>query len=290
MKYSIISCLIFCMLFILSCDKDTFEQDKRGQEIELREGDLMDRKDCFELVYPIKIILPDESIISVENEEEFHAQLKEWYKLNPNSKERASLSYPVQVTFEGDKSKVIASEEQMMRLKKYCNDKTKIRRKVCFKLIYPVTHVMPDGSEISGKNEFEIRSQMKEWYASNPDTDIKPSLSYPVKVKVVGGDIIKVNSEEEMIALKKKCNERDKIDCFKMDFPISFTMPDGSELFVDNEEDMNTSIKKWYKENPDEDEKPSLNNPVDVILESGKVLTINNEEEMIKLKKRCDFK
>jgi hypothetical protein len=290
MKYSTLSILIFCMLFLQSCDKETFDLDKLGQEIELREGNLMDRKECFELVYPIEIVLPDESIISVDSEEEFRTQLKEWYKLNPDSKERPSLNYPIQVTFEGDKSKVISSEEQMMRLKKYCNDRKSIKRKVCFKLVYPLTYMMPDGSSISGENELEIRSQIKEWYASNPDTDVKPSLSYPVNAKVIGGDIITIDNEEAMIALKKRCNKRDIVDCFKMDYPITFSMPDGSELSVDNEKDMNSSIKNWYLNNPDEDDKPSLHYPVDIILENGKMLTINNEEEMIKLKKRCGDK
>ena len=290
MKYSILSFLVFCMLFLQSCNKDTFDLDKLGQEVELREGNLMDRKDCFELVFPIGIILPDESIITVENEEEFYRQLKAWYKINPESKERPSLNYPIQVTFEGDRSKVISSEEQMMRLKKHCNDKTSTHRKVCFKLIYPVTYIMPDGTSISGENEVDVRAQIKKWYVANPDTDVKPSLSYPVDIKVIGGDIITVESEEQMIGLKKRCSERDKTECFKLDFPIDFTMPDGSSISVASEKEMNAALKKWYHNNPDADKKPSLNYPVDVILANGKMLTINNEEEMIKLKKRCGDK
>jgi hypothetical protein len=278
------------MLFLQSCNNEALDLDNDLEDIELREGNLSERKGCFELVYPLEIILPDESIITVEDVKDFHTQIKAWYVLNPDVKDRPSLNYPIQVTFNGNKSKIVENEEQMMRLKRHCSDKAPKDRDFCFKLIYPLTYLMPDGTFISGANELEIRTQIKEWYASNQATDVKPTLSYPVSVKVKGGDVIIINSEDEMIALKKKCSKRDKVDCFKMDYPIRFTMPDGSVLSVNDEDDMNSSIKNWYQTNPDTDKKPDLIYPVDVILENGKVWTIKNEEEMIKLKKRCDSK
>ena len=291
MKHSVYTLLFFSMLFFQSCNKDnTSDLEKVGEEIELREGNLMDSKECFELVYPIEIVMPDESIISVEDEDQFYTKVKAWYRLNPDSKERPGLNYPIQVTFNGDKSKRITNEEQMMRLKKFCSDKSSYKREVCFKLLFPVTYTLPDGTSISGENEIDIRSQLKEWHTANPDSDVKPLLSYPIKIKVIGGDIIIIKNEEEMIAIKKRCSQQEKIDCFEMDFPISFNMPNGTILSVDNEEAMNTSIKNWYQSNPDETDKPSLIYPINVILENGKVWTINNEEEMIKLKKRCDYK
>ena len=51
--------------------------------------------------------------------------------------------------------------------------------------------------------------------------------------------------------------------CFDLSLPVSYTMPDGSTITVSNEEDWD-AIKSWYEENPESEEKPVLQFPVNV--------------------------
>lgn len=287
MKYFLICILSVGFLFLQSCSKEALEKDRITEDIELREGNLKDKNECFELVYPIGVVMPNGNVISVETEDELYRKMKVWYEANPDYKERPGLNYPVQVTFRGNKSKIIDSEDQMMRLKKYCGDEIHKERKFCFKLIYPITYTMPDGTTVSGETEVDIDKQLGEWYKLNPDAEQKPTLSYPIDIQTKDGNIVIVQSEEEMIAIKKRCNEQFDKDCFNLKFPVSFTMPDGSTVTVESKEDMNISFRNWYVAHPDEREKPNLNYPVDVIFDDDKVFTVNTEEDMVKLKRRC---
>ena len=80
-----------------------------------------------------------------------------------------------------------------------------------------------------------------------------------------------------------------KKNCFKLVLPVTFTMPDGSEITIEEREDF-LLIRAWYEEHPDVKEKPELQYPVDIEYRDGKVVTINNNEEMIEAKKECNDK
>ncbi|MDF1694924.1 MAG: hypothetical protein P1U56_03795 [Saprospiraceae bacterium] len=236
--------LLICICFILfsSCNNESIDSNVfDDNEIMLREGNLRDTKDCFRLKFPIEITLPDQSSLTANNEEDLRDQLKSWYALNPDIKERPSLNYPVIVIFEGDKSKRIKSSEQMMRLRKYCKEKAGKERKVCFRMVFPLNYLMPDGTTITIDNEEGSKSQIKEWYANNPDAEEKPELVYPVDVKVKGGQVITINDEDQMIQLKKRCSQSDKdseeLDCPKLEANIGDDCRNGKgELGVVTED------------------------------------------------------
>ena len=70
--------------------------------------------------------------------------------------------------------------------------------------------------------------------------------------------------------------------------PVTFIMPNGSSIVVesDNEEGWE-ELKSWYDENPDSEEWPDFQYPVDIILEEGITTTVNNESEMDGAKSSC---
>ena len=72
-----------------------------------------------------------------------------------------------------------------------------------------------------------------------------------------------------------------------MVLPVTFTMPDGSEITIEVREDW-MLLKSWHEENPDYEEKPVLQFPVDIKWKDGTIQTINNEEEMIIARKKCE--
>lgn len=78
----------------------------------------------------------------------------------------------------------------------------------------------------------------------------------------------------------------DKDKCFEFVLPITYIMPDGSTITIENKEDWD-KIKAWYKVNPDVKERPELQYPVDIIFRDRTTLTINNEGELKAAYERC---
>ena len=83
-------------------------------------------------------------------------------------------------------------------------------------------------------------------------------------------------------------SQESDVKCFQIIYPISLTLPDGSEITINNEEDWD-EIDLWYEENEDSDEDPEIVYPFDVILDDDKVVTITNEEDFKELKDYCDY-
>ena len=204
MKYSILSILIVSVFLVSSCSKDLSTDDKLD-EIELREGKLMNKKECFELVFPIDAIAPDGTVISAEDEDEFYDQIKVWYENNPDSKEKPSLSYPIDIKVKGDKLITINNAEEMIKMKDFCVDKKGYGKEDCFEMDYPINFDMPDGSILSVDNEGDMWSSIKSWFADNPDVNEKPDLVYPVDIIYNGDKTVTVNNDEEMVQYKKEC-------------------------------------------------------------------------------------
>ena len=77
-------------------------------------------------------------------------------------------------------------------------------------------------------------------------------------------------------------------DCFAFVFPISYTMPDGSTLVINNEDEWESAFDDWYANNPPTDVKPALQYPVQVITpDNDQIITLQNEDELIDLKQDC---
>lgn len=112
--YSIASLLILAIIAFSACGKgDFFDKDLKKTDQD---------KICFELVYPITYIMPDDSAISGDNETSVNAAIKAWYAAHPDSKAKYALLYPVEIVFEDGTIKTIKDETEMIAAKKHCND------------------------------------------------------------------------------------------------------------------------------------------------------------------------
>ena len=159
----------------------------------------------------------------------------------------------------------------------------------CFELVLPATFVMPDGSTITVEDENGYMA-VRDWYANNSDSKEKPTLQYPVNIIYRDGDTQTINNNEEMRNTKADCRkwDDDKKDwgCFRLVYPITFIMQDGSAISMIDKKDW-TELKSWYEENPDKEERPALQYPVNIIYRDGNTKTINNDEEMASAKEDC---
>lgn len=79
--------------------------------------------ECFEFVYPISYMMPDDTIITGDSEKEIDLAIKEWYKAHPDVKEKPVLQYPVDIKFKDGTIKTINNDEEMKNAYEDCPDK-----------------------------------------------------------------------------------------------------------------------------------------------------------------------
>ena len=267
---------------------------KRGEKSDWdRDDDKGDWK-CFDLVLPVTYVMPDGSTITVTSDDEDDwVQLKAWYDANPNSEEKPALQYPVDISFEtrdGSITVTITNDGEMRNAYLRCGGRDDDNRE-CFELVLPVSFVMPDGSTITIENDsgwVDLRS----WYETNPDTEGRPELQYPVDI-LFDDETVTINNAEEMNMVKRECweYEDEGRECFGLVYPVTFIMPDGSSIVVATDDENGwQEVKNWYDANPESEERPTLQYPVDIIyrtIDGDSTVTINNEEEMEAAKDDC---
>ena len=262
--------------------------------------------ECFTLEFPVSFNMPDGSLVTVEaDDEENWAEIKTWYETNQDSEERPTMQFPVGILFD-EESLVIENQEEMRSAYQECYPKrdgewSRDRDETCFYLVYPVTYVMPDGSTIPVTSDDEDGwSDLKDWYEENEDSEDKPELQYPVDIIVEteeGSSTVTINGEEEMAAAKRECHteweedwdEDDERDCFEYVLPVTFLMPDGSTITVEDEEGW-YSLRVWYEENRGYEEEPSIQYPIDISQETEEGLitvTLTSGEEMEEVYSEC---
>ena len=155
---------------------------------------------CFEFVYSLTFNMPDGTSTTINNEDEMIRAKKAWAEAGI----RPIIQYPLDVKFKG-KIITINNEREMKKIKDAC-DNYKIK---CFEMIYPVTYIMLDGTEIIVRsNDEEGWADVKAWYVAHPDAAKRPTVKYPVDIKYKkDGTIVTINNNEEMKLAYEGCKD-----------------------------------------------------------------------------------
>lgn len=181
---------------------DTSGRELRSDRLQRFRRIRRQARDCFDFVFPISITVPDGSTITLESGEDW-VNVREWYQANPEANERPQFAFPLDITF-GDSTLTINNGQELKRARGACEvDRADGR---CFRLVFPVTFVMADDSEIVLESR-EDWVLIREWYVANPDTEDRPDLLYPVQVTFEDGSVVTVNSDEEMLRARETCED-----------------------------------------------------------------------------------
>jgi hypothetical protein len=274
-------------------ERGDFDKDEFGEKRDWN---------CFEIVHPYTIMMPNGTSYTIDSDQDIDLdEIKRYYEENQGVDEKPALVFPVNILGYDGETEAINNEEEMKNAYRECSVRDRDRdwdRRECFELVFPVTYIMPDGStyEISSDEDESGWEELKEWYDSNPDSDQRPELQYPVDIITWENEesvIITINSEEEMIAAKEECREMwsgesdgdDGASCYAFVYPISYTMPDGSVIEITTDEDESgwLAIREYYQSNPSEESEPSLQYPVDLIFrtEDGtETVTVSSDDDL----------
>lgn len=167
------------------------------------------------------------------------------------------------------------------------NEQRGKKRRKCFEFVFPIDFIMPDDSSIT-LNSKEDWTLIRTWYQDNPTITERPELVFPVDITLKeDGSVQTLLNREELIAVKQNCRKgKDKRKCFKLVLPVTFTMPDNSEITVTERADFRL-IREWHKENPTVTEKGTINFPIEVEFRDGTTATITDQTEFDAAKDSC---
>ena len=268
-------CLLALTLVFTSCEK--LELGKKDKD-----------KDC-DFVYPITLVMPDDGIVTVNDEDEFDAAFENWKTQNPNSTAKPAFQYPIQMTNLKDETITINDDDELEKAfagcKKYekedCGKDEHKDKKECFDLVYPITMTMPDATTVTGNDKEALGTAIKNWYIANPTSTEKPAFNYPIQITFEDGTTKTISNDTELETAYDDCKGWDKWkDCFDLVFPITMTMPDDTTVTGNDKEALGTAIKNWYTANPTSTEKPTFNYPIQITFKDGTMKTINNDIEL----------
>ena len=209
---------IFClaMLTAISCTKD----DVNIQDVENYTNETvyeMDReancgrKGCFDFVWPIDIVFPDETGAEVGSYEELKEAVKAWKEANPDVDGRPQLGFPLDIMSREGDIYTLDSREDLKRVVKICiraywahHDHRGHWANSCFKVKFPVNIKFPNGTVVEAVNRVELKVLLRAWKANNPNSDARPHLAFPINVELASGLEVIIDSREDLIALKEE--------------------------------------------------------------------------------------
>ena len=198
-------------------DKDREDKDKEDKDKEDKDREDKDFR-CFEYVMPFSLLMPDSSVITIENEDD-KEKVDLWYRDNSQIEKRPKVIFPVSVSIIDDKGdeKVIeiTTDEEMRELISSCSKIDEKDEDRCFEIVMPFSFSMPDSSVIVIEKE-EDHKKIEDWYKNNRDTSIfsmkRPKLIFPVDIIIENNKdgkeelvTVTINDEDEMKKISMEC-------------------------------------------------------------------------------------
>ena len=209
------------MTIFTACEKDDLNVTEdtdffvNSSVYDMEERANCGRFGCFDFVFPLTVEFPDGDTSDVEDYDGLRATISTWKEANPDAEERPTFTFPIEVMDEDGTITSIASSEELRELVKQCrrdffqrkrHRRGKYRGGKCFKPVFPLSLTLPnDGGTITGEDARDLKSQVREWKAANPDADERPTLVFPIQVEDKDGNIIDVADLDALKALKEEC-------------------------------------------------------------------------------------
>lgn len=311
------------MALITSCEKDetgVVEEEMTTEEmttqalVMMEESGEMGCGGCFTLVYPVTIVLPDESEMMVFSREEIRDAVVAYLEANPPQNPnpwrplrgfRPQLAFPYDVQLEDGAILTIESLEDLRIVLDDCgfepnrpwrpgdwgNHGQNGGLNRCFNIVFPITLAFPDGTEVTVADRAELREAIRTWREANPDAESRPTLAYPYDVELQDGTVLTISSDEDRADLREVCEgavgDGHGRRCFRINYPIDIAFPDETTVSVNSREEALTAIMEWVEANPDATERPQIVFPIEVTLRNGEVREVDSMQQLRILRRIC---
>lgn len=196
--------------------------------LELRDSTNVGPEHCYELVFPVTLLLPDETTVEIDSFGEFRTVLHDWKEANPDSDERPTLVFPIELINSDGEVITVESAEALKELREACPSPRGPRGPrgghggghgrpgghhgpgdnggcACFEIVFPVTIEFPDGTTQEVADRKALRDAARAWHEANPGVAGRPELVFPITVELEDGTTVEVADADALKALKETC-------------------------------------------------------------------------------------
>ena len=233
---------------------------------------------CFDIQFPIQITMPDDSQISVVNEDELFEAVDLYYEMSDEYDGLPEINFPINIVFyfenengnEQQEVIEIGSYEELEMYFDVCPDENNNGwddedwyEIDCFDLVYPLTIVNPEGEVLTVDSENNLHEYIDQYYENCNSNDCGDfNLYYPLTVEYYSEtndqvQTLTINSEEELEELlDEHCYNDDDGDgedgldtCGEIVYPVTVEAPNGDQFTGNSEEEIMTFIEEWSSNN-----------------------------------------
>ena len=217
--------LLAVMTIMVACNKseETNTEELVDQALySAQERGGMGRFGCYELVFPVTIVLPDGSTAEVDSYEAVKQALRAYFQANgggprPHHGIRPHLAFqfPISVLSEDGDLITVENEAELRQLRADCAGATFGNHGPqghgqhglsCFEIVFPLTVEFPDGTTAEAADRQALHQLIRDWRINNPGVMGRPKIVFPLTVKMDDdGSLVTVNSREELRQLKRDC-------------------------------------------------------------------------------------
>jgi len=234
---------------------------------------------CFDIQFPIQITMPDDSQVSVVNEDELFEAVDLYYEMSDEYDGLPEINFPINIVFyfenengnEQQEVIEIGSYEELEMYFDVCPDENNNGwddgswfEIDCVDLVYPISIANPEGDIIYVESEYYLHEYIDQYYQNcNSDDCGDFSLVYPLTVEYYSEtndqvQTLTINSEEELEELlDEHCYNNDDdgdgedgLDtCGEIVYPVTVEAPNGDQFTGNSEEEIMTFIEEWSSNN-----------------------------------------
>ena len=159
------------------------------------------RQRCFQFVFPIDFLMPDDSIITLNNNTEW-SLVREWYKSNSGVKKLPSLSFPVNIRLQDGTLQTLWDRTDLIEMKDAC--KLNQPNTKCFEIKLPASFTMPDSTVIVVNNRIDY-IKIRRWHLAHPRVLKKATINFPINIIFKDGSEKEISNMAELAEAKSIC-------------------------------------------------------------------------------------
>ena len=331
LKLTLLACMVIAMA--TSCNKDEepgqddlnttttsirslLNEDKPESSNKSASADEDD--DCFSLVFPLDITLPNGTTLTTTSEENLEDAVDAFYEANPDTEEDPTPVFPITVILKDGSQTDINNDEEFEDLLVMCDDYDYYDEEeiiICFEIDYPITLIFADDQRLEVNNDEELKEAILEWEATN-DNEEEPTVDYPINITLDNGMNVVITNDDELEEVFDSCYEDydcdddhddegdddddddndddddedyddENEDCFDLDFPLTVAFGDERQT-VENYDELDETIDAWEIAYPDSNNEPELVFPISITFEDGTQKDIASEEGLDAVYDDCD--
>lgn len=159
------------------------------------------RQRCFEFVFPIDFLMPDDTVITLNNNKEW-SLVREWYKSNSGVKKLPSLSFPINIKLQDSTFQTLLDRTELAKVKVACKLNQNVSK--CFELKLPISFTMPDSTVIVVNKRLDY-IKIRRWHLAHLKVLKKSNINFPVNIVFKDSTEKEITSIKELVQAKAVC-------------------------------------------------------------------------------------